>query len=164
MPNPDILPSAATGAEAAAYQIFTDAVSAHTIARADPSKTKADHVACALAVKRAWQSFMALATDNVVFNSEENVTVTPRESYAFIVWRRGGGKAPRARHQTLSAARDEAVRLSKDRPGTSYLVLQEVLRVKSLPVPSVAPKPTAEPDGSCPSDQYGASSDWKDAA
>ncbi|PZR78054.1 MAG: hypothetical protein DI537_42530, partial [Stutzerimonas stutzeri] len=71
-------------------------------------------------------------------------SVTPRETYAFLVWRKSGGRAPRFRHQTLEAATTEAKRLANERPGGTYLVLQEIVRVTVDRAPKS--NPAAAPD------------------
>lgn len=140
MPVPVPLPDLPATPEAIAYQRFTDAVAAHTAALADPTRSRSDRFACALDIKRAWQSFMMLASEGLPA-AEGGSVVIARESYAFMVWRRSGGRAPRFRHQTLHQASDEALRLSKERPGDTFLVLQEICRFKNE---AARPKPQIE--------------------
>lgn len=64
--------------------------------------------------------------------------VTPRQSYAFMVWRKSGGRPPRFRHETLISAVTEAERLAAERPGGTFVVLQELCRVQA---PAAASKP-----------------------
>jgi hypothetical protein len=74
---------------------------------------------------------------------------TPRESYAFAVWRKGK-PMPHQREQSLGAARDEAARQARRRPGAKIIIMQEIERVivpKSIP--SDAPR-TDEPGGHPP--------------
>jgi hypothetical protein len=130
MPVPDPVPDLPATVEAIAYQRFTDAVAAHTLALADPTRSRSDRFACALDIKRAWQSFMMLASEGLPA-AEGGSVVIPRESYAFMVWRRSGGRVPRFRHQTLHQASGEALRLSKERPGDTFLVLQEICRFRN---------------------------------
>lgn len=57
------------------------------------------------------------------------ITVTPREDYAFMAWRRNPERDPSFRLQTEAEALEEAKRLAAKRPGSTYIVLREVARV-----------------------------------
>ena len=77
-----------------------------------------------------------------------DVTLTARLSYPFAVVRKGKGYLPRFRHATIDEATSEAERRAADRPGETYLVMQEVLRVRSGSPTS--PSSVMEPGGACP--------------
>jgi len=75
------------------------------------------------------------------------LTLTARLAFPFLVVRKGKSLLPRFRHATMDEAMDEAQRRATERPGETYLVLQEVLRVhsKSAQAPRVD-----EPGGNVP--------------
>ena len=76
------------------------------------------------------------------------VTLTARLSYPFAVVRKGKGLLPRFRHATIDEATAEAERRAADRPGETFLVMQEVLRVRSQSKTLATPSPVLEPGGS----------------
>ena len=57
------------------------------------------------------------------------VTITHRDSFAFMAWRRNPERDPRFRLQTEGEAIAEAQRLARLRPGSSYIVMREIARV-----------------------------------
>ncbi len=57
--------------------------------------------------------------------------ITPRESYAFAVWRKGK-PMPHQREQSLAAARERAGREATKRPGSTFVIFQEIERIKVL--------------------------------
>ncbi|NML88728.1 hypothetical protein HHL26_06560 [Sphingobium sp. TB-6] len=65
------------------------------------------------------------------------ITVTLREAFAFMAWRRNPSRDPRFRHQTAEQAMADAERLAKERPGSTYIVLQEIARVTAADSNSV---------------------------
>jgi hypothetical protein len=77
-------------------------------------------------------------------------TLTARLSYPFAVVRKGKEALPRFRHATIEEAAAEAERRANARPGATFLVMQEVLRVRSEFEPPAAPSPVLEPGASCP--------------
>ncbi len=70
--------------------------------------------------------------------------IIPRESYAFMVWRKNN-RIPRFRHETLPQAMTEAQHLAAANPGSAFVVMQELARI-TVPKPSATPQPMAEPD------------------
>lgn len=58
-----------------------------------------------------------------------SLTVTHRDSFAFMAWRRNPERDPRFRLQTESEALAEAERLAQQRPGSTYIVMREIARV-----------------------------------
>ena len=75
-----------------------------------------------------------------------SVIVTPRESYAFMAWRRNPERDPSFRLQTEAEALEEAKRLATKRPGSTYIVLREVARVTINQKPAaIPPQRSAEP-------------------
>jgi hypothetical protein len=56
-------------------------------------------------------------------------TITHRESYAYMAWRRNPERDPRYRLQTEGEAMAEAERLAQQRPGSTYIVMREIARV-----------------------------------
>lgn len=89
------------------------------------------------------------------------LTISTREQYRFGVCR-SGGKLPRRRHESADAARADAAEQSRERPGATFIVFEEVARVaikKSDPVespridrtsraaPSPDPRRPAQPGG-----------------
>ena len=77
----------------------------------------------------------------------QSITLTARLSYPFAVVRKGRGGLPRFRHATIDEATAEAERRAADRPGDTYLVMQEVLRVRTQSPTS--PTSVEEPGGVC---------------
>jgi len=76
------------------------------------------------------------------------VTITPRESYAYLVWRKAKGRPPRFRHETRAEAEAEAARLASVHQGATFLVLQELARFRCDDAgPNSAGEPAGEPDG-----------------
>ncbi|WP_152520611.1 hypothetical protein [Sphingobium sp. HDIP04] len=76
--------------------------------------------------------------------SKSKAVVVPRESYAFMAWRRNPERDPRYRLQTEGEALAEAERLAKQRPGSTYIVMREIARVTfSNPVPAASPPAAA---------------------
>ena len=76
------------------------------------------------------------------------VTITPRESYAYLVWRKSKGRPPRFRHETRAEAEAEAARLALAHPGATFLVLQELVRFRyDDTIPNSAVDAAGEPDG-----------------
>ncbi|UZW54941.1 hypothetical protein NUH86_15920 [Sphingobium sp. JS3065] len=66
--------------------------------------------------------------------------IKKRESYAFIVCRNSGGKLPRFRHSSADDAIEDAAAQSMRRPGSTFLVLQEIARVGTKSGPAVGEK------------------------
>lgn len=58
-----------------------------------------------------------------------SMTITHRDSFAFMAWRRNPERDPRFRLQTEGEAMAEAERLAKQRPGATYIVMREIARV-----------------------------------
>lgn len=58
-----------------------------------------------------------------------SLTVTHRDSFAFMAWRRNPERDPRFRLQTEVEAMAEAERLAKQRPGSTYIVMREIARI-----------------------------------
>lgn len=57
------------------------------------------------------------------------LTITHRDSFAFMAWRRNPERDPRFRLQTEAEAMEEAQRLATLRPGSTYIVMREIARV-----------------------------------
>lgn len=57
------------------------------------------------------------------------MTITHRDQFAFMAWRRNPERDPRFRLQTESEAMEEAQRLAQQRPGSTYIVMREIARV-----------------------------------
>lgn len=57
------------------------------------------------------------------------MTITHRDQFAFMAWRRNPERDPRFRLQTEGEALAEAERLAKQRPGSTYIVMREIARV-----------------------------------
>lgn len=76
--------------------------------------------------------------------SKSKAVVVPRESYAFMAWRRNPERDPRYRLQTEGEALAEAERLAQQRPGSTYIVMREIARVTfSNSVPAATPPQAA---------------------
>ena len=67
------------------------------------------------------------------------MTVTHREAYAYMAWRRNPERDPSYRLQTEGEAMEQAQRLAQRRPGSTYIVLKEVARVTFNPIPAATP-------------------------
>ena len=55
--------------------------------------------------------------------------ITHRESFAYMAWRRNPQRDPRFRLQTEDEAMEQAERLARQRPGSTYIVMREIARV-----------------------------------
>lgn len=75
--------------------------------------------------------------------------ITHRESYAYMAWRRNPQRDPRFRLQSEDEAMDQAERLARQRPGSTYIVMREIARVTiSNSVPTAnSPGRSVEPGG-----------------
>ena len=62
---------------------------------------------------------------------------------SYLLFRANGGRPPRFRHQSFEAAEIEANRLLGQHPGATFLIMQEVARVKLKPV-ETEPVPIGE--------------------
>lgn len=72
------------------------------------------------------------------------MTITHRDQFAFMAWRRNPERDPRFRLQTEGEALAEAARLAKQRPGSTYIVMREIARVTfSNSVPAATPPQAA---------------------
>jgi len=81
------------------------------------------------------------------------MTITHRDSFAFMAWRRNPERDPRFRLQTEAEAMEEAQRLATLRPGSTYIVMREIARVtvsNSNPV-AVPPAAAGGAGRQCPS-------------
>lgn len=58
-----------------------------------------------------------------------SMTITHRDQFAFMAWRRNPERDPRFRLQTEGEAMAEAERLAKQRPGATYIVMREIARI-----------------------------------
>lgn len=66
------------------------------------------------------------------------LVVTHRESYAYMTWRRNPERDPRFRLQTEDEAMQQAERLARQRPGSTYIVMREIARFCLKPNPAAA--------------------------
>ncbi|WP_157035744.1 hypothetical protein [Sphingobium chungbukense] len=64
------------------------------------------------------------------------MTITHRDQFAFMAWRRNPERDPRFRLQTEDEALAEAERLARQRPGSTYIVMREIARVTFDSVPA----------------------------
>lgn len=68
-------------------------------------------------------------------------TIKPRDGYPYAVVR-AGGKLPRFLFQAIGDAGLDAERQSRERPGTTFIVMKEVARVSFNPIPAAnTPRP-----------------------
>ncbi len=68
-----------------------------------------------------------------------SLVITHRASYAFMAWRRNPERDPRFRLQTEGEAMEQAERLARQRPGSTYIVMREIARVCFNPIPAANP-------------------------
>lgn len=92
------------------------------------------------------------------------LSIKTRGKYAFAVCR-NGRQLPRFRHETEDEARADATRQSIKRPGTTFIVLQEIARISTISDPAAnAPgdresRAASSPLNSRPARQGGACDD-----
>ena len=67
-------------------------------------------------------------------------TITHRAQFAFMAWRRNPERDPRFRLQTEGEAMEQAERLAKQRPGSTYIVMREIARVTFNSDPAAVPQ------------------------
>lgn len=80
------------------------------------------------------------------------VVITHRDQFAFMAWRRNPERDPRFRLQTEGEAMEEAQRLARQRPGSTYIVMREIARVTVSNSNPAAQTPAAGGAGrQCPS-------------
>lgn len=76
------------------------------------------------------------------------LTISHRQQFAFMAWRRNPERDPRYRMQTEGEAIAQAERLAQQRPGSTYIVMREVARVTFNQMPAAhPPQRSAEPGG-----------------
>lgn len=113
--------------------------------------TLADGIAAANAWRAFLDAYAGLESEGAANDGNPAIL---RQSYAFLVWRKGKSRPPRFRHETLVQAQTEAERLAVATPGASFVVLQEICRFK---VSTVAPPCHSRNDPDASTSPLGAS-------